>query len=323
VTQLSLVGDVMLGRLVNEVLRSRPPHLPWGDVLPLFQSSDWRFCNLECVVSDLVPERPPPKVFHFRSDARNVAVLQAAGIDAVSCANNHSLDFGPEAMLDMLQILDEAGIAHAGAGGDLEQASRPALTTTRSGTRVAVIACTDNEPDWAAGDRTPGVYFVPADVDQADASGLFSQVRGARELADLVVVSLHWGSNWGFQPEPGHRELAGAVVEAGANLVFGHSCHVFRGVEVCRGVPIVYSAGDFVDDYAIDPVARNDWSLVHFLDLDGDRGRLRLRPAVIEDMHARLARGAEATAILSRTDSLCRGLGTQALVRESEAVIGL
>src|SRR5438128_9466034 len=85
-TRLALLGDVMLGRLVNQSLREKPPSAPWGDVLALLRESDWRFCNLECVISDLLPERLPAKVFHFRSDARNVAVLRAAGIDTVSCA---------------------------------------------------------------------------------------------------------------------------------------------------------------------------------------------------------------------------------------------
>src|SRR2546426_1555278 len=160
-TRLALVGDVMLGRLVNQSLREKPPSAAWGDVLALLRASDWRFCNLECVISDLLPERLPAKVFHFRSDARNVAVLRAAGIDTVSCANNHSLDFGPAAMLDMLRLLDAAGVGHAGAGADLEQASRAAISTTRDGTRIAVLACTDNEPGGPPARTAPESGMCP------------------------------------------------------------------------------------------------------------------------------------------------------------------
>src|SRR5262245_32330109 len=188
----------MLGRLVNEALWDAEPSFPWGDVLPVLRSADWRCCNLECVVSDLVPARLPDKAFHFRSDARNVAVLRAAGIDAVSNANNHSLDFGPAAMLDMLRRLDRAGIAHAGAGADLAEARRPALSVTRGGTRIALVACTDNEPEWAAGDRVPGLYFVPVDPDDPSAQALVAEVRNLRSLADIVIVSTHWGGNWGY-----------------------------------------------------------------------------------------------------------------------------
>ena len=110
----------MLGRLVNEVLRREPPESPWGDTLPLFQQADWRMCNLECVLSDRgSPWDETPKAFHFRSDARNVAVLQAARINAVSLANNHSLDYGYDAMLECLHVLDQAGTQRAGAGRNL------------------------------------------------------------------------------------------------------------------------------------------------------------------------------------------------------------
>jgi poly-gamma-glutamate synthesis protein (capsule biosynthesis protein) len=148
-------------------------------------------------------------------------------------------------------------------------------------------------------------------------------VDKTRRVADLVVVSLHWGANWGYEPEAGHRELARALVEMGAGVVFGHSCHVFRGVEVYREAPIVYSAADFVDDYAIDPVDRNDWSFVHLVETWPGNRRLRLRPTMIENMHARLAHGAEATAIISRMSGLCNRLGTRLRVEGEEAVISL
>ncbi|HZV49108.1 MAG TPA: CapA family protein [Candidatus Dormibacteraeota bacterium] len=319
--ELVLVGDVMLGRLVNEALSGTPPEWPWGDVLSLFQEADWRFCNLECVISDVVPPRLPDKAFHFRSEARNVAALRAA-VDVVSCANNHSLDFGPEAMLDMLRLLDRARIGHAGAGADLEEAARPAISTARDGTRVAVIACTDNEPDWAATLRAPGLYYVPIDPRHPAARGLLDRVRRVRHLADLTVVSLHWGSNWGDEPEPGHRELAAELTEAGADLVVGHSSHVVRGIEVRAGKPVLYSAGDFIDDYAVDPVARNDRSVVFLVETGpGGPRRVRLRPSVIERCRARLARDDEADPILERMRRLCQRLGTHLEVREREGLI--
>jgi poly-gamma-glutamate capsule biosynthesis protein CapA/YwtB (metallophosphatase superfamily) len=321
VTELALVGDVMLGRLVDQVLSRTWPEWPWGDVLPLLRRADWRFCNLECVISDLVPSRLPDKVFHFRSAARNVATLRAA-MDVVSCANNHSLDFGPEAMLDMLRRLDRAGVGHAGAGVDLEDAARPAISRARDGTTLAVIACTDNEPNWAATERTPGVYHVPVDPRHPAARRLLDRVRAARRLAEGVVVSLHWGSNWGDEPEPGHRELAAELVEAGADLVVGHSSHVLRGIEVRAGTPILYSAGDFVDDYAVDPMARNDRSAVFLVETGaGGPRRLRVRPSMIERCRARLAGPDEAAPILERMRFLSRQLGTQLEVREEEGLV--
>ena len=121
--ELLLLGDCMLGRLVNEVLENSEPDYPWGDTLPILHSADWLFCNLECVISDQgTPWSAYPKAFHFRSAAKNIAVLKSARADAVSVANNHVLDFGYEALSEMLEILDRAGIVHSGAGLDHEQA---------------------------------------------------------------------------------------------------------------------------------------------------------------------------------------------------------
>src|SRR5256885_15602414 len=108
--RLALLGDVMLGRLVNQSLREKPPSAAWGDVLALLRESDWRFCNLECVISDLLPERLPAKVFHFRSDARNVAVLRAAGVDTASRADNPSPGFGPPAPPDLPTLPEAARV---------------------------------------------------------------------------------------------------------------------------------------------------------------------------------------------------------------------
>jgi poly-gamma-glutamate capsule biosynthesis protein CapA/YwtB (metallophosphatase superfamily) len=320
---LALMGDVMLGRLVNEALRHASPSFPWGNVLPLLSSANWRFCNLECVMSNIVPAGLPDKTFHFRSDARNVAVLKTAGIDMVSNANNHSLDFGPAAMLDMLAGLDEVGIAHAGAGANLTQARQAALSVTGVGTRIAVLACTDNEPRWAASDHAAGIHYVPADPDHSAAHLLATEVRRLRLHADIVIVSVHWGGNWGYEPPPEHRALGRMLVQAGADVVFGHSCHVFRGIEVMGRSVIIYSAGDFVDDYTVDRVERNDWSFVFLLEvIQGRVARLHLRPTVIKDLQARLAGDRVAHRIIAKMRDLCRDLGTSVQVSGDEAIVG-
>lgn len=314
----------MLGRLVNQALRAWPPETPWGDTLSLFRQADWSFCNLECVISDYTPSRLPDKAFHFRSDRRNVAVLQAAGINAVSIANNHSLDFGPEAMLDMIATLDAKGIGHAGAGANLEQAMRPALSVTGDSTTIGVLACTDNEPDWAAGTHNPGVWFVPIDLEDPRTQELLERVRVLRKITDLTCVSLHWGSNWGRAPEPGHQQLARALTDAGADVVFGHSCHVFRGVDVWNGSLIVYSAGNFIDDYTIDPDERNDESFLFSVGADhGAFVQLDLVPTLISDCRAMLAQDLDARRILKEMRRQCGRFGTQMTISESKGMVNL
>ncbi|MDR6507919.1 CapA family protein [Arthrobacter oryzae] len=310
--RMVLLGDVMLGRLVNQRLKTAAPGFPWGDTLPVLDQADIRFANLECVLADSGTPQPG-KVFHFRSDTRNVAVLTAAGINAVSLANNHVLDYGAEALSETLPVLDSNGILHAGAGPDQDYARRPAVRRVGQ-TAVGFIAFTDNQPDWEAGPQRPGVHYVPADDSARHdprVRDLLALVSRTKARVDLLVVSAHWGGNWGAEVPPGHRRLGKALVDAGSDLVFGHSAHIFRGVEIHRGRPIIYSAGDFIDDYAVDAEERNDQSFIFCVEFSGGVPvRLRLHPTVITGFQARLA-GKSAQRIATRMQGLCARLGTQ------------
>jgi poly-gamma-glutamate capsule biosynthesis protein CapA/YwtB (metallophosphatase superfamily) len=308
--KLALVGDVMLGRLVNQALRRKAPVFPWGDTLPILESADWRACNLECVISDRKPSILPGKVFHFRSDARNIAVLTAARIDAVSLANNHTLDYGEEALADMLELLDQAGVGHSGAGRNFAEAMRPAVSRV-GGLRIGMLACTDNEPGWAARPASAGLFYVPAGAADERTGPLLESVRRARSQVDLLIVSLHWGPNWGTAPPPTHVRLAKRLIEAGADVVFGHSGHVVRAIEIYRGKPIIYCAGNFIDDYAVDEIERNDQSFIFVLEIEQERiARVRLYPTVIDGFHASIAHGREADDILDRMRRLCERFGS-------------
>lgn len=303
----------MLGRLVNEVLRREPPAYPWGDTLPLFRLADWRTCNLECVISDHgSPWSRTPKPFHFRSDARNLAVLKAAHIDAVSLANNHSLDFDYPALFDLLRSLDRAGIAHSGAGAHLDQAARAAISNVR-GFQVGVVSFTDNQSEWEATSEQPGVFYAPVDWEDERTEKVLESVRVARQQVDLLIVAAHWGPNWGSFPPPEHASFARKLVQAGADVIFGHSPHVGRGIEICNGRPILYSTGDFIDDYAVDEDERNDHSFIFMLETEGARPRrLKLRPTVIQNFQARLAGGSQAAAMAAKMTDLCAAFGTPA-----------
>lgn len=309
--KLALVGDLMLGGLVNDHLQRVPPGYPWGDVAPLLAGADARVCSLGCPLSDRgTPRRE--RVVELRTDARNVAVLRAAAIDAVSVANDHVLDFGQEALHETLRILDNAGIHRAGAGPDLAEASRPAVFAA-GGFRVALLAFTDNEPDRAATEGRPGVHYVPVDADDPRARQLFDGIRRVRADADLVLVSAHWDGHRGDEVLPAQRHFGRVLVEAGADVVFGHSSHVLRGVEVYRGRPILYSTGDFVGDGTVYPVEGNARSMAFVLDTDGAvPARLRLHPTVSRECQARRADGSERGAIAVLMQRLCGEIGTVA-----------
>ncbi|MCS7235685.1 MAG: CapA family protein [Armatimonadota bacterium] len=308
--RLAFVGDVMLGRLVNRALQTRPPTDPWGDVLPVLQDTDGVLCNLECVLSDRGAPWPG-KLFTFRSDARNVRVLQAAGVRAVSLANNHVLDFGDAALLDCLDVLDRAGIARAGAGRDAEEAQRPARWTCLT-KQVGLVAFTDNEPDWEATPGRPGVFFAPPDPEDPRFRRVLEITCQLARQVDVVVVSAHWGPNWGRRPLPEHRTAARHLAAAGAHVVWGHSAHIVRGVEFVDRCVVLYSCGDFVDDYAVDEVERNDWSFVFLLDWRAGAVEVELVPTVIRHFRAQRASGWEREAICQRMQELCTELNTWA-----------
>ena len=319
---ISLAGDVMLGRGVNETLRGVRPEEPWGDVLPLLLSADLRIINLECAVTGhRRPWSRTPKVFHFRADPVAVEVLRAARVDACSLANNHTLDFEEEGLLDTLRFLDEAGIRHTGAGRDREEAARPAVLDV-SPERVALVAFTDNEPPFAAGPGKPGTNYLPVSMEREVLGCVEGAVQTAREAgAEIVVFSNHWGPNMVERPPELFRRFARAVVDRGADVYYGHSAHVFQGVEIYRGKPILYDTGDFIDDYAVDPRLRNDRSfLFHVSVEDGELRRLELFPVILPYARVELAGGTEREAILGRMESLSAEMGTT-FVRHEERLV--
>ena len=319
-TTLALTGDVMLGRGVNETLPTARPEEPWGDVLPLLDAADLRIINLECAITEhKQPWSLTPKVFHFRADPVATEVLKAARVDACSLANNHTLDFEERGLLDTLRHLERAGIRYAGAGRDAEEAARPALLEGG----VALVAFTDNEPPFAAGPNRPGTNYLSVSLESEVLRRVEVAVGAAREAgARTIVFSNHWGPNMVQRPRENFRRFARAVVDRGVDLYYGHSAHVFQGVEIYNGKPILYDTGDFIDDYAVDPKVRNDRSFLFRVSVqDGDFRRLELFPVVLPYARVELARGAEREIILDRMVDLSAEMGTAFDRREDRLVL--
>jgi poly-gamma-glutamate capsule biosynthesis protein CapA/YwtB (metallophosphatase superfamily) len=323
---LALVGDVMLGRKVNEALHTVSSEQPWGDVLPLLISADLRIVNLECALTD--HKRPwtrTPKVFHFRADSSAIEVLKAARVDVCSLANNHTLDFEERGLLDTMKHLQAAGIWYAGAGRDREEAARPALLAARRAdrtSRVALLAFTDNEPPFAAGSDRPGTNYLPVSSESNVLREVDAAVTAAREAgAETVVFSNHWGPNMVQRPNTLFRRFARAVMDRGVDVYYGHSAHIFQGVEIYGGKPILYDTGDFIDDYAVHPKLRNDWSFLFKVSLEGSEfRRLELFPVTLHYMRVQLAKGKEREAILDRMERLSGEMGTAFVRREGRLV---
>lgn len=322
---VALTGDVMLGRGVNDALARMTPEAPWGDVLPLLHQADVRIVNLECA---LTPHRQEWqrtfKVFHFRADPSAVAVLRAARIDACALANNHTLDFEEQGLADTLATLDDAGIAHAGAGAELVAAQRPAFVTVAAGHdhRVALVSVTDNEPAFAAGAERPGTCYLPVSLAEPVLARVERLIESARlGGADTVVFSNHWGPNMALRPPPLHRSFARAVIDRGADVYHGHSAHLAQGIELYRGRPILYDCGDFLDDYAVDPELRNDWSFLFRVCLEsGSLVHLELWPVALSYARVDRATGEDRALMVGRMKQLCAELGTE-LVEHRGALV--
>lgn len=314
---LALAGDTMLGRCVAErVTIAGPRTLFAGNVRDVVRAADLAIVNLECCVSDRGRPWPAPgKPFHFRAPPRAVEALTWLGVDCVTLANNHALDYGVEALADTRAHLASAGIQAVGAGPDRATARAPAMLDTE-GLRVAVLAATDHPADFAAGPDRPGVAY--ADLDAGVPGWLEATVRQLRGRADIVLVTPHWGPNMTAEPVPRVRAAGPALVRAGATLVAGHSAHVFHGV----AGPILYDLGDFVDDYAVHALRRNDLGLLFLATVD-ERGPVRLEavPLALEFCHTRLARAPERAWIRDRFVAACAALGTEVTQEGQRLVI--
>ena len=289
--RLGFTGDVMLGRLVDDAYRDghRSPAALWGNLQSRLRGLDGLFLNLECCLSTR-GEPWPGRRFHFRADPDwSTDALRAATVDCCTLANNHAMDFGPDALVDTLSALSAADIETVGAGRTRAAARRPAAVDCR-GVTVALIAFTDNVPDYAATDERPGTAHVEFDPDDEASMAVLREAVGAADRfdPDLLVASLHWGPNNRTQPPESHRAVARKLADWGVDLIAGHSSHLFQGVEIIdRGespTVVCYDMGDFVDDYAVDSTHRNDRSFLFELLVAGDGTplELELTPTEIE-----------------------------------------
>jgi poly-gamma-glutamate synthesis protein (capsule biosynthesis protein) len=316
--RLFVCGDVMLGRGIDQVLadpcdpvlyepslsdardyialaetasgpipRGVPPAYPWGDALDLLASArpDVRLVNLETSITRS-PAYDRTKHIHYRVSPENASALAPARIDACTLANNHVLDWGRAGLFDTFATLDELGIARCGAGHDLAEALAPAILDLAGGARIAVFAvgCEDAgvPPWWAAADDRPGVAVL-AELDAEAVALLRRAIEPWRRTGTIVVLSIHWGRNWGLAVPARHRELAHHLIdEAGVDVVWGHSSHHVKGIEVHHGRPILYGCGDLLTDYeGIRGYEsfRGDLGLLYLITVDPEGALVRLEMA--------------------------------------------
>ena len=334
--RLFLCGDVMLGRGVDQVF----PHsvkpvlyesyvkdarayvqlaekengeidLPvsykyiWGDALKVWKAykPDLKLINLETsITTSDVPWSG--KGIHYRMHPKNIKALTVAGIDHCSLANNHVMDWGRPGLEETLETLRDVNIQFSGAGENKQMAGRPAIFKTDKG-RVLIFSYGTRSSgipaSWQAEKDRSGVNFLTG-IDKSAVSAVKRQVRSFKKPGDIVVFSIHWGGNWGYEIGSQQKEFAHRLIEeAGVDLFFGHSSHHPKGIEVYKGKLIVYGAGDFFNDYegiSGQKEYRGELSLMYFPEIETTTGKLRsLRLVPMEIKKFQLHRAKEQDAL--------------------------
>jgi poly-gamma-glutamate synthesis protein (capsule biosynthesis protein) len=334
--KIALCGDVMTGRGIDQVLAypSDPTlHEPfvgdarqyvelaekasgkivrpvndayvWGDALEEWnrESPDVRIANLETSITTS-SEYWPGKEVHYRMSPRNIDCLVAAGFDCWSLANNHVLDWGHAGLTETLQTLQAAGLKWAGAGMDRHEAAAPAMREIPGRGRVVVFSfgsVTSGIPySWAATEHRMGVNLL-AELSNDEVGRIHAHVVATKRPGDIVVASIHWGPNWGYEISENRRKFAHRLIDsAGIDVIHGHSSHHVLGMEVYRGHLILYGCGDFLNDYegiSGHDEYRGDLGLIYFADVEPSTGelvRLRVVPTQVRRMRVNRASSVDA-----------------------------
>lgn len=276
--QMVFAGDILLSdHVLNAYERSGGLS---GVLDPGFQSvireSDIFMANQEFPFSNR-GTAAEDKQFTFRLPPEKVTIFQELGLDLVTLANNHALDFGTDALLDTCDTLDQAGIYHVGAGRKLEEACEPVIITEK-GKKIGFLGASRVIPvgSWNASASKPGMLTT------YDPSLLLEQIGRLRESCDYVVVYVHWGIEKKDRPEEYQRSLGRQYIDAGADLVIGSHPHVLQGIEYYKGKPIVYSLGNFIFGSSIPKTAllAAEW--------DGEKTELSLIPGTSSAGYTRM-----------------------------------
>lgn len=309
-------------KVAGPIPRNVAPEYIWGDALAELERlrPDARIANLETAITTANDPWPNKRV-HYRMHPANVACLAAARFDCCTLANNHVLDWGYVGLRETLATLRQAGIAAAGVGDTQAQARTPAVIDRGGAGRVLVFAWGSRSSgvpkEWLASPYLGGINGIDED-EPGEVTRLAAEVRAARKPGDVVIASIHWGRNWGYEVPESQRRLARALIdEAGVDVVFGHSSHHVRPIEIHSGKLILYGCGDLIDDYegvAGNAAFRPDLGALYLPEIDPATGRLlalSLRPTRIRRFQVSMAAREDGQWMRETLDRECRPYGTR------------
>jgi poly-gamma-glutamate synthesis protein (capsule biosynthesis protein) len=303
----------------------------WGDALQELEraSVDLRIVNLETAITS--EETPwPDKRIHYRMHPLNIGCLSAARISGCALANNHVLDWGYPGLSETLRTLDAVGIAHSGAGNNAEEAAAPAIFNVADDRRVLLFSfgsTTSGIPlAWSATASRAGVNLLD-DLSEAAAARLADQIRHYQRSGDLVIASMHWGSNWGYKVPPRQIAFAHRLIEEGVAIVHGHSSHHVKAIEVFKNRLILYGCGDFLTDYeGISDYEefRGDLALMYLIELSLQDGALlsaRLVPMQMRRFRVERAAAGDAKWLRNLLNELGQPFATDTSLGEDDTLM--
>jgi poly-gamma-glutamate capsule biosynthesis protein CapA/YwtB (metallophosphatase superfamily) len=312
------LAEAMNGRIP----RSADFSYIWGDAIKrLGQAApDLRLINLE---TSITQSRGcwKGKGINYKMHPKNIPCLTAAKIDFCSLANNHVLDWGYSGLAETLKTMRAAGVKIAGAGENLVKAETPAVLPVKGKGRVIVVSFTHETSgvprEWAASENGPGVN-LREDITDDTVRHIRGKVEGVKQQGDIVVASIHWGSNWGYEISRIERRFAYDLIDrAGIDVIHGHSSHHAKGIEVHAGKPVLYGCGDFLNDYegiqGYEDFGK-DLGLMYLVSMEptsGQMTRLRMIPTRIRNFRINRASYADSTWLRDRLDRECIKLGAR------------
>lgn len=309
--KLIAVGDIMLGRGVGMRLKKAGNYgLAFEKVSDYLKQGDVTFANLESPITESTHSLDPKRKIVLKAAPGSVSALTDAGIDVVSLANNHMMDYYEKGLFDTMDILDRNNILHTGAGRNIDDARKPAIIE-RNGLRIGFLAYSDMAELVFAGD--PYLRYSA----EKDKSGVLPRkyetikedIEKLRSQVDILAVSLHWGVEESFTIPPEQVEFAHKLIDDGVDVILGHHPHQFQGIEMYKGKPIIYSMGNFLFDQN-DP--ENMESFIMDIRYKGNRlESLTAVPVrILDKSYVEIQTGVSAANILERETELCGKLGT-------------
>ena len=307
-------GDTVIGRRMHWRVRECKQ---FGDI-PAMKNADFRLVNLECVAATageqgIDKNEGGPFYFHARPEMLNI--LTDAKIDAVLTANNHTGDYGTEALLEEQKLLDAAGLMHCGSGANVKEASTPIYIRV-NGLIIAIYSVDATMKPFAATETRAGTWYLPPDQPELWRRTFEKKIAEARQFADIVIVAPHWGENGIEEPVDEIRTLGRILIDCGADAVLGCHSHFVQGVESYRERPIVFDAGNFLFGFTVEE--RDTGCFLLTLDRNGVT-KLKFTPLSYGYGYV-IPAGNAATQINDHFSKLCNALGTKTSIADDGTV---